>query len=80
MGPYVSFSTNGGEKEQDDKKNVITMSLLLRIPPVSMLPAIVYAATCELRCDYRQTACRNRQVFRDCLQLHCKCIKQSEVN
>ena len=33
---------------------------------------------CELRCDYRQTTCRNRQIFRDCLQLHCKCLKQSE--
>ena len=50
MGPYVSFSTNGVSKEQDDKKSVITMSLQLRIPPVIMLPAIVYAAILLANC------------------------------
>ena len=37
-------------KEQDDKKSVITMSILLRIPPVSMLHAIVYAAILLVNC------------------------------
>ena len=50
MGHYVCCSTNGVSKEQDDEKNVITMSILLRIPPVSMLPAIVYAAILLANC------------------------------
>lgn len=37
-------------KEKDDKKSVITMSLMLTIPSVSMLYAIVYAAILLANC------------------------------